>query len=109
VAESEARVDLLVRRRRGPRRDLLHSAVLRVVLSPSHSESESETSNIIVALALLLGMPFFTLFGALSDRIGRKWLMMAACLLSIVSYIPIYKQNASGRRKQYCHRAIDNQ
>ena len=50
------------------------------------------TSNIIVALALLLGMPFFTLFGALSDRIGRKWLMMAACLLSIVSYIPIYKQ-----------------
>ena len=51
-----------------------------------------KTSNIIVALALLLGMPFFTLFGALSDRIGRKWLMMAACLLSILSYIPIYKQ-----------------
>ena len=51
-----------------------------------------KTSNIIVAVALLLGMPFFTLFGALSDRVGRKWLMMAACLLSIVSYIPIYKQ-----------------
>jgi len=51
-----------------------------------------KTSNIIVAVALLLGMPFFTLFGALSDRFGRKWLMMAACLLSIVSYIPIYKQ-----------------
>ncbi len=51
-----------------------------------------KTSNIIVAVALLLGMPFFTLFGALSDGIGRKWLMMAACLLSIVSYIPIYKQ-----------------
>lgn len=49
-----------------------------------------KTSNIIVALALLLGMPFFTLFGALSDRIGTKWLM--ACLLSIVSYVPIYKQ-----------------
>jgi hypothetical protein len=51
-----------------------------------------KTSNIIVALARLLGMPFFTLFGALSDRIGRKWLMMVACLLSILSYIPIYKQ-----------------
>src|SRR5215471_8987395 len=50
------------------------------------------TGYIIVAIALLLAMPFFTLFGALSDRIGRKWLMMAACLLSIVSYIPIYKQ-----------------
>ncbi len=51
-----------------------------------------KTSNIIVAVALLLGMPFFTLFGALSDRVGRKWLMMTACFLSIISYIPIYKQ-----------------
>ena len=50
-----------------------------------------KTSNIIVALALLLGMPLFTVFGALSDRIGRKWLMMAGCLLAIVTYIPIYK------------------
>jgi MFS family permease len=49
------------------------------------------TSNIIVAIALLCAMPFFTVFGALSDRIGRKWLMMAACLLAIVTYIPIYK------------------
>src|SRR5260370_12307428 len=52
----------------------------------------ARTGYIIVAIALLLAMPFFTLFGALSDRLGRKWLMMAACLLSIVSYIPIYKQ-----------------
>ena len=36
-------------------------------------------------------MPFFTVFGALSDKIGRKWLMMAACLLAVVTYIPIYK------------------
>src|SRR6202521_2509056 len=48
-------------------------------------------SNIIVAYALLLAMPFFTVFGALSDRIGRKWLMMAACLLAVVTYLPIYK------------------
>jgi MFS family permease len=52
----------------------------------------ARTGYIIVAIALLLAMPFFTLFGALSDRVGRKWLMMAACLISIVSYIPIYKQ-----------------
>jgi MFS family permease len=44
-----------------------------------------KTSNIIVAIALLCAMPFFTVFGALSDRIGRKWLMMAACLLAIVT------------------------
>jgi MFS family permease len=50
-----------------------------------------KTASIIVAVALLLGMPFFTVFGALSDRIGRKWLMMAACLLAVVTYLPIYR------------------
>jgi MFS family permease len=56
------------------------------------------TANIIVAVALLIGMPFFTVFGAISDKIGRKWLMMAACLLAVVTYIPIYKamQSAAG-------------
>jgi MFS family permease len=56
------------------------------------------TANIIVAVALLAAMPFFTVFGALSDRIGRKKLMMAALLLSVVFYIPIYKgmQQAAG-------------
>jgi MFS family permease len=50
-----------------------------------------KTANIVVAIALLLGMPFFTLVGALSDRIGRKKLMMAGCLLGVLTYIPIYK------------------
>jgi MFS family permease len=49
-----------------------------------------KTANIIVAIALLFAMPFFTVFGALSDRIGRKWLMMAACLIAVVTYVPIY-------------------
>ena len=55
-------------------------------------------ANIIVAIALLCAMPFFTVFGALSDKIGRKWLMMAACLIAVVTYIPIYKamQQAAG-------------
>jgi len=55
-------------------------------------------ANIIVAIALLLSMPFFTAFGALSDRIGRKKLMMTALLLACVFYIPIYKamQQAAG-------------
>jgi len=50
-----------------------------------------KTANIVVAIALLLGMPFFTVVGALSDRIGRKKLMMTACLLAVLTYIPIYK------------------
>jgi MFS family permease len=62
-----------------------------------------KTSNIIVALALLFAMPFFTAFGALSDRIGRKWLMMGACLLAIFTYVPIYHamQAAAGNNVQH--------
>jgi MFS family permease len=43
-------------------------------------------------------MPFYTVFGSLSDRIGRKKLMMAALLISVFAYIPIYKamQQAAG-------------
>lgn len=59
---------------------------------------ETKTANIIIAIALLCAMPFFTVFGAISDKIGRKWLMMTACLLAVVTYIPIYKamQKAAG-------------
>src|SRR5208282_5745842 len=57
-----------------------------------------KTANIVVAIALLIGMPFFTVVGALSDRVGRKKLMMAGCLLAVLFYIPIYKamENAAG-------------
>jgi MFS family permease len=56
------------------------------------------SANYIIAIALLLGMPFFVVFGALSDHIGRKRIMMLGCLLAAVSYIPIYKlmQAAAG-------------
>src|SRR5579884_1749962 len=50
-----------------------------------------KTANWIIAVALLIGMPFFTVFGALSDKIGRKKLMMLGCLLGVITYIPIYK------------------
>jgi MFS family permease len=51
----------------------------------------ARTSNYIIAIALLLAMPFFTVFGALSDKIGRKKIMMAGCLIAVLTYIPIYK------------------
>ncbi len=56
------------------------------------------SANYIVAIALLMGMPFFVFFGALSDRFGRKKFMMFGCILAAVSYLPIYKamQAAAG-------------
>jgi MFS family permease len=47
-------------------------------------------SYLIVAAALILGTPMFIVFGALSDRIGRKKVMMAGNLLAALSYYPIY-------------------
>ena len=48
-------------------------------------------ANVITAVALLLGTPFFVFFGWLSDRVGRKPIMMAGCLIAVISYIPIYR------------------
>jgi MFS family permease len=48
------------------------------------------SANYIVAMALLMGMPLFVLCGALSDRLGRKRIMMLGCLLAAISYLPIY-------------------
>jgi MFS family permease len=55
-------------------------------------------SNYIIATALLLGMPFFVFFGWLSDRVGRKWIIMVGCLLAAISYVPLYHamQSAAG-------------
>ena len=53
--------------------------------------------TVIVAIALLIGTPFFLVFGSLSDRIGRKKIILGGCLLAAVTYLPIYhgmKDNA---------------
>ncbi len=49
-------------------------------------------SNYIIAIALLIGTPFFVLFGYWSDRVGRKFIMMAGMFLAILFYRPIYSQ-----------------
>ena len=52
---------------------------------------ESGAANLIIAAALLLGTPFFVVFGMLSDRIGRKKIVMAGCLLAALTYFPVFK------------------
>lgn len=48
-------------------------------------------TNQLVAIALALGTPFFLVFGWLSDRIGRKPVILAGCLLAALTYFPIFK------------------
>jgi MFS family permease len=48
------------------------------------------TANTLVAIALAIGTPFFILFGWLSDKVGRKPIVMAGCALAAVSYFPLF-------------------
>ncbi len=48
------------------------------------------TANLLIAGSLLIGTPFFIVFGALSDKVGRKPIIMIGCLLAAVTYFPIF-------------------
>jgi len=52
---------------------------------------DATTSNLLIAGALILGTPCFILFGWLSDRVGRKPIIMLGCLLAALTYFPIFK------------------
>jgi len=52
---------------------------------------DAQTANLLIAGALLLGTPFFVVFGALSDRIGRKPIIMTGLALSVLTYFPIFR------------------
>lgn len=51
---------------------------------------ESLTANALIAIALLIGAPFFVVFGWMSDRIGRKPIILAGCALAALTYFPIF-------------------
>ncbi|WP_342644258.1 MFS transporter [Rhodoligotrophos ferricapiens] len=52
---------------------------------------DGTTANVMIAIALAIGTPFFILFGWLSDKVGRKPIIMAGCLLAALTYFPIFK------------------
>jgi MFS family permease len=52
---------------------------------------DGATANIMVAVSLIIGTPFFILFGSWSDKIGRKPIIMAGCLLAVVTYFPVFE------------------
>jgi Sugar (and other) transporter len=52
---------------------------------------EPSTAQIMIAVSLALATPFFVFFGSLSDRIGRKPIILAGCLLAALTYFPIFK------------------
>jgi len=52
---------------------------------------DGAAANIYVAISLLIGTPFFIVFGALSDKIGRKPIIMAGCLLAALTYFPVFE------------------
>lgn len=49
------------------------------------------TANLLIAASLVLGTPFFIVFGMLSDKIGRKPIIMAGCLIAALTYFPLFK------------------
>ncbi|HEX2531637.1 MAG TPA: MFS transporter [Burkholderiaceae bacterium] len=51
---------------------------------------DSATANLLIAGSLVLGTPFFVFFGSLSDKIGRKVIIMGGCLIAAVTYFPIF-------------------
>ncbi|HMO28146.1 MFS transporter [Enterovirga sp.] len=55
---------------------------------------DGTTANLCIALSLLIGTPFFVFFGWLSDKIGRKWILLFGCLIAAATYFPIFGQIA---------------
>ncbi len=55
---------------------------------------DGTTANLLIALSLLVGTPFFILFGWLSDKIGRKPILLLGCLLASMSYFTLFHKLA---------------
>ncbi|MDD0840997.1 MFS transporter [Curvibacter sp. HBC61] len=70
---------------------------------------DGATANILVAVSLLIGTPFFVVFGALSDRIGRKPIILAGMLLAAVTYFPLFKALTNAANPDLAAAQVKNQ
>ncbi len=52
---------------------------------------DNATANVLIGISLLLGTPFFIVFGTLSDKIGRKPIVLTGCLIAALTYFPLFK------------------
>ncbi|MDE2270267.1 MAG: MHS family MFS transporter [Betaproteobacteria bacterium] len=68
---------------------------------------DAVTANLLIAAALLIGTPFFVVFGALSDKIGRKPIILAGCAIAALTYFPLF-QALTHYANPALYRAVQN-
>ncbi|MBN8776166.1 MFS transporter [Thiomonas arsenitoxydans] len=68
---------------------------------------DAVTANLLIAAALLIGTPFFIVFGALSDKIGRKPIILAGCAIAALTYFPLF-QALTHYANPALYRAVQN-
>ena len=64
---------------------------------------DAVAANLMIAAALLIGTPFFVIFGTLSDKIGRKPIIMLGCVLAVLTYFPVFKALTEAANPDLAH------
>ena len=64
---------------------------------------DAVTANLMIAAALLIGTPFFLVFGSLSDKVGRKPIIMLGCVLAVLTYFPAFKALTEAANPDLAH------
>jgi MFS family permease len=69
---------------------------------------DGPTANILIAVSLIIGTPFFIIFGTLSDKIGRKPIIMAGCLIAALTFFPLFKALAEAANPELAAAQVKN-
>jgi MFS family permease len=69
---------------------------------------DGPTANILIAVSLIIGTPFFIIFGTLSDKIGRKPIIMAGCLIAALTFFPLFKMLAEAANPELAAAQVKN-
>ncbi len=64
---------------------------------------DGPTANVMIAMSLIIGTPFFIVFGALSDKIGRKPIILLGCLLAAATYFPLFNALTKAANPDLAH------